>query len=238
MLKNGIITHSESPCNAPIWVVPKKLDASGKRKLRVVIDYRKLNDKTVEDKHPIPQIEDILDNLGKAAYFTTLNLKSGFHQIELDENSRNKTAFSTEQGHYEFLRMPFGLKNTPATFQRAMNSILGDLIGRVCYVYLDDIIAFGRSLEHHLKNLAKVLERLISSKLKIQVDKCEFLKKECEFLGHIITEKGVKPNPDKIKEILNWMLPKNEKQIKQFLGLLSYYRKFIRDFLKIARPLT
>lgn len=238
MLKNGIITHSESPWNAPIWVVPKKSDASGKKKFRVVIDYRKLNDKTIDDRHPIPQIEDILDNLGRSCYFTTLDLKSGFHQIELDEDSRQKTAFSTDLGHFEFLRMPFGLKNAPATFQRAMNYILGDLIGTVCYVYLDDIIIFGKNLEEHLKNLGKVLERLALSNLKIQLDKCEFLKRDCEFLGHIVTGNGIKPNPEKIKEIQNWQLPTSEKQIKQFLGLLGYYRKFIKDYAKLTKPMT
>lgn len=238
MLENGIITHSESPWNAPIWVVPKKSDASGKRKFRVVIDYRKLNDKTIDDRHPIPQIEDILDNLGRSCYFTTLDLKSGFHQIELDEKSRQKTAFSTDLGHYEFLRMPFGLKNAPATFQRAMNSILGNLIGTVCYVYLDDIIIFGKNLTEHLENLGKVLEKLALSNLKIQLDKCEFLKRDCEFLGHVVTSEGVKTNPDKIKEILNWNLPKSQKEIKQFLGLLGYYRKFIKDYSKLAYPMT
>lgn len=238
MLENGIITHSDSPWNAPIWVVPKKPDASGKKKFRVVIDYRKLNEVTVDDKFPIPQIEDILDNLGKSTYFTTLDLKSGFHQIEMDENSRQKTAFSTDLGHYEFLRMPFGLKNAPATFQRAMNSILGELIGTVCYVYLDDVIVFGRSLKEHITNLGKVLEKLENANLKIQLDKCEFLKKNCEFLGHVITPEGVKPNPDKIKEIQTWELPTTEKQIKQFLGLVGYYRKFIRDYAKLTKPMT
>lgn len=238
MLKNGIITHSESPWNAPIWVVPKKTDASGKKKFRVVIDYRKLNDKTIDDRHPIPQIEEILDNLGRSCYFTTLDLKSGFHQIELDETSRQKTAFSTDLGHFEFLRMPFGLKNAPATFQRAMNSILGDLIGTVCYVYLDDIIIFGKTLNEHLQNLGKVLERLSLSNLKIQLDKCEFLKRDCEFLGHIITGNGIKPNPEKIKEIQKWKLPRSQKEIKQFLGLLGYYRKFIKDYSKLAQPMT
>lgn len=238
MLENGIITHSDSPWNAPIWVVPKKSDASGKKKYRVVIDYRKLNEVTVDDKFPIPQIEDILDNLGKSTYFTTLDLKSGFHQIEMDQNSRQKTAFSTDLGHYEFLRMPFGLKNAPATFQRAMNSILGDLIGTVCYVYLDDVIVFGKSLNEHIINLGKVLEKLENANLKIQLDKCEFLKKNCEFLGHIITPHGVKPNPEKIKEIQTWKLPTTEKQIKQFLGLVGYYRKFIRDYAKLTKPMT
>lgn len=238
MLDNGIITHSVSPYSSPIWVVPKKTDASGKRKVRVVIDYRKLNEKTVNDKYPIPQIEDILDHLGKSVYFSTLDLKSGFHQIEMDPKHKEKTAFSTNKGHFEFTRMPFGLKNAPATFQRAMNNILGDYIGKICYVYLDDIVIVGRNLNEHLKNLALVLKRLSEFNLKIQLDKCEFLKKETEFLGHIIAEDGVKPNPEKIDKIMNWPIPKNDKEIKQFLGLAGYYRRFIKDFSKITRNMT
>lgn len=238
MLENGIIQHSSSPYSSPIWVVPKKKDASGIRKVRVVIDYRKLNEKTVDDKYPIPQIEEILDNLGKSVYFTTLDLKSGFHQIEMDPKHRNKTAFSTALGHFEFTRMPFGLKNAPATFQRAMNNILGDYIGKICYVYLDDIIIIGFNLENHMENLSKILQRLSDFNLKIQLDKCEFLKRETEFLGHVITPDGIKPNPDKIKKILEWSLPKSPKEIKQFLGLTGYYRKFIKDYSKITKPMT
>lgn len=134
--------------------------------------------------------------------------------------------------------MPFGLKNAPATFQRAMNNILGDYIGKICYVYLDDIVIVGRNLNEHLKNLALVLKRLSEFNLKIQLDKCEFLKKETEFLGHIIAEDGVKPNPEKIDKIMNWPIPKNDKEIKQFLGLAGYYRRFIKDFSKITRNMT
>lgn len=166
------------------------------------------------------------------------DLKSGFHQIEVEKFDRQKTAFSTDKGHFEFIRMPFGLKNAPATFQRAMNNILGDLVGRCCLVYLDDIIIFGSSLQQHLENLNKVLERLIKSNLKVQLDKCEFLKKECEFLGHIVTQDGIKPNPNKIEKILDWPIPKTTTQIKGFLGILGYYRKFIRDFAKLTKPLT
>lgn len=238
MLINGIIQPSNSPYNSPIWVVPKKSDASGKKKVRLVIDYRKLNEKTIDDKYPIPQMEEILDNLGKSEYFTTLDLKSGFHQIEMDMKDRIKTAFSVDNGHYEFIRMPFGLKNAPATFQRAMNSILHGLIGNICYVYLDDIIIFGSSLENHLDNIQTVFERLTKNNLKIQLDKCEFLKRETEFLGHVITPEGIKPNPDKVKQILNWALPKTQKQIKQFLGLTGYYRRFIKDYAKLCRPMS
>ena len=238
MLADGIIQNSISPWTSPIWIVPKKLDASGKKKWRIVIDYRKLNEKTVDDKFPIPLIEEILDRLGRSTYFTTLDLKSGFHQIEVHPKDRPKTAFSTDKGHFEFIRMPFGLKNAPATFQRVMNHILGNLIGTCCLVYLDDIIIFGSSLQQHLDNLNKVLHRLIQANLKIQFDKCEFLKKQCEFLGHIITQEGIKPNPNKIEKILNWPTPKTTTQIKGFLGLLGYYRKFIRDFAKLTKPLT
>lgn len=160
MLDCGIITPSTSPYSFPIWVVPKKKDASGKQKIRLVINYRKINQKTINDKFPMPEIEDILDNLGKSQYFTTLDLKSGFHQIEMNPVDRAKTAFSTTQGHFEFTRMPFGLKNAPATFQRAMNNILSNYIGSICYVYVDDIIIIGHNLEDHLNNVCQVLERL------------------------------------------------------------------------------
>lgn len=238
LLDNGIIKHSTSPYSSPIWVVPKKMDSSGKRKVRVVIDYRKLNDKTVNDKFPIPQIEEILDSLGKSAYFTTLDLKSGFHQIEMDPKHQEKTAFSTALGHFEFLRMPFGLKNAPATFQRAMNNILVDLIGTICFVYLDDIIIIGENLGEHIKNLNTVLQRLADFNLKIQLDKCEFMRRETEFLGHVITPEGIKPDPGKVIKILDWKLPENPKQIKQFLGLSGYYRRFIKDYSKLAKPMT
>lgn len=238
LLENDIICHSTSPYSSPIWVVPKKTDASGKKKVRVVIDYRKLNEKTINDKFPIPQIEEILDSLGKSVYFTTLDLKSGFHQIEMDPESRSKTAFSTALGHFEFNRMPFGLKNAPATFQRGMNNILAEFIGTICFVYLDDIIIIGKNLKDHMENLSKVLERLEKYNLKIQLDKCEFMKRETEFLGHVITQDGIKPDPGKIEKILDWKLPETKKEIKQFLGLSGYYRRFIKDYSKITKPMT
>ena len=238
MLKDGIITNSNSPYNSPIWVVPKKLDASGKKKVRLVIDYRKLNDKTIEDKYPIPLIEDILDHLGQCEYFTTLDMKSGFHQIELAVEDRLKTAFSTESGHFEFTRMPFGLKNAPASFQRIMNNVLAGLIGKICLVYLDDIIVFGKSLEDHLEKLEIVFKRLSSCNLKIQLDKCEFLKREAEFLGHVVTPEGVRQNPDTTRKILDWPLPTSETKIRQFNGLASYYRRFVKDYAKIMRPIV
>ena len=206
--------------------------------MRIVIDYRKINDKTVSDKFPIPQIKEILDSLGKSVYFTTLDLKSGFHQIEMDKDHQAKTAFSTGLNHFQFTRMPFGLKNAPATFQRAMNNILREFIGTICFVYLDDIIVIGKDLKTHIENLSKILKRLAECNLKIQLDKCEFMRRETEFLGHIITQDGIKPNPEKVQKILDWKLPDTQKQIKQFLGLAGYYRRFIKDYSKITKPMT
>lgn len=238
MLDQKIIRPSHSPWSSPIWVVPKKMDASGQKKWRIVVDLRMVNAKTLGDKYPLPNITDLLDKLGRCQYFTTLDLASGFHQIELAEEDIQKTAFSTENGHYEFLRMPFGLKNAPATFQRVMDSILRGYQNEICAVYMDDIIVFSTSLQEHISRLRKVFDRLRESNFKIQLDKSEFLRKEVAYLGHIVTPDGVKPNPDKVKAIQRYPLPKTTKEIKGFLGLLGYYRKFIRDFAKITKPLT
>ena len=204
----------------------------------MVIDYRKLNAKTIDDKFPIPNITEVLDKLGRNVYFATLDLTSEFHQIEMEEKSVPKTAFNTDNGHFEFKRMPFGLKNVPATFQRMMNSILKDQINKKCLVYLDDIIVFGISLQEHLKNLKEIFENLWKNNLKIQPDKSEFLMKEAGYLGHVISEKGIKPNPDKIVAVKNYPIPRTQKEIKAYPGLLGYYRKFIPDFAKLMKPLT
>lgn len=238
LLEQGIIRPSYSPWSSPIWIVPKKLDSSGKQKWRMVIDYRKLNEKTIDDRYPLPNITEILDKLGRCMYFTSLDLASGFHQIEVDPRDIEKTAFSVENGHYEYVRMPFGLKNAPSTFQRVMDNVLRDLIGKECLVYIDDIVVFSVSLEEHMEKLKKVFQRLREWNLKIQVDKCHFLKKEIEFLGHIVSQEGIKPNPAKIEAIKSFPIPKTPKEIKGFLGLLGYYRKFIHDFAKITKPLT
>lgn len=238
MLRQNIIRHSHSPWCSPIWVVPKKEDASGKKKWRIVVDYRKLNDKTIPDRFPIPKIEEILDRIGRSQYFTTIDLVSGFHQIEIHPDDVEKTAFSTDTGHYEYLRMPFGLNNAPATFQRLMNNVLHGLIGKTCLVYMDDVVVFSTSLQEHIEKLKQVFERFRMCRLKVQLDKTEFLKKEAEFLGHIITPEGIKPNPKKLQAIEKYPIPKTTKQIKSFLGLIGYYRKFIKDFAKITKPIT
>lgn len=238
LLNDNVIQESFSPWSAPVHLVPKKMDASGEQKFRMVIDYRRLNDITTDDKYPLPNINDLFDKLGKSTYFSTLDLASGYHQIEVDEQDRPKTAFTTPLGHFEFTRMPFGLKTAPATFQRAMDNVLRGLQGIHCLVYLDDIIVFSGSIQEHIEKLRKIFDRLRQTNLKVTLDKCEFLKKDVLYLGHKITKHGLEPNEDKIKAVLDFPLPKTPTEIKSFLGLVGYYRKFIKDFSKITQPLT
>lgn len=238
LVAQKIIRPSDSPYNAPLWIVPKKMDASNKRKFRLVIDYRRLNEKTLDDKFPLPNICELLDKLGKCTFFSTLDLANGFHQLNLSEESIPKTAFSSDNNHYEFTRMPFGLKNAPATFQRLMNSVLRGINGELALVYLDDILIFSSSLQEHIDRLRQVFDRLRAANLKIQVDKTEFLRKELLYLGHVITPDGVRPNPDKIQAVKDFPKPKTKTEIKRFLGLLGYYRRFIKDFATITKPMT
>lgn len=238
LLDQKIIRPSVSPYSSPVWIVPKKMDASGERKFRMVIDFRKLNEKTVENKFPLPRIDEILDNLGKATYFTCLDLSQGFHQIKMHPDSIEKTAFTVPQGHYEYLRMPFGLKNAPSSFQTLMTEVLAPHINKRCFVYLDDIIIFSKSLHDHLIDLKLIFDSLATANLKIQIDKSEFLTKKVEFLGHVVTPDGITPNPSKIEAITKYPIPKTVKEIKSFLGLVGYYRRFIPDFAKVTFPLN
>lgn len=238
MLEDEIIQPSTSPWNSPVWVVPKKPDASGKKKWRIVIDYRKVNELSIGDSFPLPNITDILDQLGHSKYFTTIDLTSGFHQIQMAPQDAEKTAFSTPMGHYQFNRMPFGLRNAPATFQRLMNTVLTGIQNIKCFVYLDDIVVFSDNLENHNKRLIEVFQRLSEYNLKIQPDKCEFLRKEVMYLGHLITDEGVKPDANKVKAVREFPVPKSPKDIKSFLGLAGYYRRFIPNFSNITKPLT
>lgn len=238
MLNDGIIRPSRSPYNAPVWIVPKKVDASGKKKYRIVIDYRKLNAETISDRYPMPEIGEIIAQLGNNKFFTVLDLKSGFHQILLREQDIEKTAFAVNGGKFEFTRLPFGLKNSPSIFQRALDDILRDHIGKICYVYIDDIIIFSKTEEEHANHLGQVFLTLQNANMKVQMDKCEFYKKQVNFLGFTISENGVKTNQEKVKAISDFPIPKSLKELRSFLGLSGYYRRFIRDYAKLAKPLT
>jgi hypothetical protein len=237
MLRDKIIRHSNSPWNSPVILVRKKEDASKKEKWRLVIDFRRLNEVTVGDSYPLPLISDILGALGKARYYTTVDLASGFHQVPLREEDRQKTAFSTPGGHFEFCNMPMGISSAPATFQRLMNTVLSGLVGTKALIYLDDIVIWGATLEEHNQRLVEVFDRLRVQSLKIEPDKCEFLRKEVYFLGYKVTADGVAMDERKIAAIINYPVPTNTKQLKAFLGLAGFYRKFVPRFSSIASPL-
>jgi transposase InsO family protein len=236
--REGVITASESPWNAPLLVVPKKPDVNGQVKYRVCVDFRRLNEVTIGDAFPLPNIVDILDQLGRSKYYSTLDLAHGYHQIPMSPSDRSKTAFSTDRGHFEFERMPFGLKGAPGTFQRLMNKVLIGINGIKAFVYLDDIIIYAKDLNDHSQKITEIFQRLRQYNLKLQPLKCEFLRKEVNYLGHQITDEGVKPDPQKISCVKQFPIPRNVKEVKSFLGLSGYYRRFIRNYGQIAKPLT
>lgn len=221
-----------------MWIVPKKSDDPARKKWRMVIDYRALNERSVPDAYPLPNISEILDQLGSAKYFSVFDLKSGFHQVPLHAGDGPKTAFSTPYGHYEFKRMPFGLRNAPATFQRLMDSVLAGLQGNELFIYLDDIVVYASSLREHEIKFNKLATKLRAANLKLQPAKCGFLHKEVVYLGHIISENGVKPCPEKITAVRDFPPPKNARNVREFLGLAGYYRRFIDKFSSISKPLT
>ena len=238
LIETGVIGPSNSPYNSPLWIVPKKADEKGNKKWRLVIDYRGLNEKTVGDAYPLPNINEILDHLGGAKYFSVFDLASGFHQIPMDSEDKHKTAFSTDNGHYEYNRMPFGLKGAPATFQRLMDRVLVGLQGVELFVYIDDIVVYAATLDEHDQKIFRLFRRLSDAGLRLQPEKCTFLATEVAYLGHTISAEGVRPNPAKIEAVKNFPVPRNPKNIKEFLGLIGYYRRFIPNLANRAKPLT
>jgi hypothetical protein len=236
-LKNDLIEPSVSEWNSPLLLVPKK-SINGEKKFRVVIDYRSLNKEIKDDKFPLPNIVDILDGLGKCKYFSCLDLSQGYYQVKLETKDRPCTAFSTENGHWQMKRMPQGLKISPSSFSRMMSIAMSGLTQENCFIYLDDIIVFGRNLIHHNSNLIKIFERLRKVNLKIHPNKCHFLRKEVLYLGHLITDKGILPDSSKSDAIKNYPIPNNQDETRSFVALANYYRRFIENFAVIALPLN
>ena len=224
MFSCGIISPSTSPHNTPIHLAKKK-DGG----YRFCLDFRHLNTITTKDKYPLPGIDETIDYLFGSKFFSTLDPISGYRQIEINEKDKPKTAFSTESGHYHFNRMPFGLKNAPATltFQRFMNDVLKSVIKKFALVYLDDVIIYSKTLEQHIKHTEKVLDLLRKAGLKIKISQCTFLQTSVNYLGHVISQTGITPDPKKTKAIENFPTPTHISHLKSFLGLAGYYRKFI-----------
>ena len=232
MIQQKVVHPPKSPWASPVVLVAKKNGET-----RFCVDYRKLNSVTKMDVYPLPRIDDMLDSLAEARVFSALDLASGFWQVEVDKASQEKTAFVTHHGLFEFEKMPFGLCNAPATFQRLMETVLAGLVRKICYVYLDDILIVGRTLEEHLENIARVLDRFQEAGLKLKPSKCHFLLKQIQYLGHTISDQGILPDANKVKAVQNFPIPTDLKSLRSFLGLASYYRRFVPGFSVVANPL-
>ena len=231
--QDGIVEQSNTPWKFPLICVPKR-DGTH----RIVVDFRKLNALTQTDPYPMPSMQDLINSIGSSTFFTTIDLLHGFLQVPLDETSKLKTGFSTSTGHYVFNRMPFGLKSSPVTFVRLIDSVFKGILGKIVHVYIDDIIVTGNTIEEHLANLELVLERLRKANLKIKLSKCNFLKEKCVYLGHELSKDGIKVTKDKIEAVEKFKQPTDVKSLRSFLGLSGFYRRFIKDYAKIAAPLT
>ena len=235
MIQNDIIEPSNSGWHSPVLLVKKP---SGE--FRFVVDYRDLNKSSVPQSFPLPQLSSVFDALGesKAQWLSSLDLKSGFWQIGMDESSKHKAAFITQSGVYEWKRMPFGLMNAPITFQTLMTNVLRDINWRFVLCYIDDILIFSPTFELHLQHIEEVLDRLQEANLKLHPSKCHFAVKQLKFLGHVISRRGVEVDPDKTEALKNFPAPRNQKEVRRFIGMANYYRKFIKDFASKATPLN
>ena len=226
LMTSGVIRKSRSPWASNIVLCRKK-----NGQLRMCVDYRQLNQRTIKDAYALPRISDILDSLLGNKYFTVLDMKSGYHQIEIDDEHKDRTAFTVGPlGFYEYIRMPFGLANAPATYQRLMEDCFTGLNLDICFIYLDDVIIFSKTYEEHLERLEQVFKRIKENGLKLSPSKCQFFKRKVKYIGHVVSESGVEPDPDKLEKVKTWPRPTNPEEVRKFLGFVGYYRKFINNF--------
>jgi hypothetical protein len=233
LLDKGFICPSTLPWGCPALFVKKKDES-----LRLCIDYRPLNAVTIKNKYPLPRIDVLFDQLVGAKVFSKIDLRSGYHQIKIRASDIPKTAFSTRYGLYEFLVMSFGLTNAPTYFMYVMNSVFMPELDKFVVVFIDDILVYSKNEEEHAGHLHVVLQRLREHHLYAKLSKCDFWLKEIKFLGHTISQAGIAVDPDKVQEVMNWKPPMTVRQIQSFLGLAGYYRRFIPDLSRIAKPIT
>uniref|UniRef100_A0A453SXD4 Reverse transcriptase domain-containing protein n=1 Tax=Aegilops tauschii subsp. strangulata TaxID=200361 RepID=A0A453SXD4_AEGTS len=233
LLEKGYIRPSSSPWGAPVLLVEKK-DGT----LRMVVDYRALNEVTIKNKYPLPMINDLFDQLPGAKVFSKIDLRSGYHQMKIRERDIPKTAFTTRYGLYEYTVMSFGLTNAPAYFMSMMNKVFMEFLDKFVVVFIDDILVYSKNEEEHKEHLRLVLEKLREHQLYAKFSKFEFWLKEVGFLGHVISREGIAVDPSKVQSVTEWLAPTSVGEIRSFLGLAGYYRRFIENFSKIAKPMT
>eukprot|EP00253_Pinus_taeda_P015625 PITA_15625 len=233
LLDKEYIRPSVSPWGAPVLFVKKK-DGT----LRMCIDYRQLNKLTIKNKYPLPRIDELFDQVKGATVFSKIDLRSGYHQIRIKDEDIAKTAFRTRYGHYEFVVLPFGLTNAPATFMCLMNNIFHPYLDRFILIFIDDILIYSRTIEKHYEHLRRVLQTLREHQLYAKFSKCDFFKEEIQYLGHVITKEGIAVDPEKIKDIMDWPVPKDVTDVRSFMGLAGYYRRFVEGFSKVDFPIT
>jgi hypothetical protein len=234
LLKKGFIWPSKSEWGCHALFVKKKKEGT----LRMCVNYRPLNVVTIKNKYPLPHIDVLFDQLAKARVFSKIDLRSGFHHIKIRPQDIQKTTFSTRYGLYEYLVMSFGLTNAPTYFMYLMNMIFMPELDKFVVVFIDDILVYSKNEKDHEEHLTIILTRLRDHKLYAKFSKCEFWLKKVPFLGHILSKNAVSVDPSKVQEVMDWKAPTTVSEVRSFLGLAGYYRRFIPDFSKIAKPMT